>query len=90
MPAFMPREGTPLPLLADQVLGRHAHVVEEHWWSVHHRPDRPNGETVAERLAHVDEEDREPVGALGDGLARVVRASRSIRSECSARLVQIF
>ena len=61
-----------LPLLADQVLRRHFHVVEEHFGAVvvHHGADRPDGEALAQRLAHVDQEDRQALGALLGLLAR--------------------
>ena len=41
-----------LALLADQVLGRHPQIVEEHLGGgvVHHRADRPDGQAVAHRL----------------------------------------
>ena len=48
-------------------------------------------EAVADRLAHVDDEAREsPSVRFLTCSFGVVRASSSIRSECSARLVQIF
>ena len=46
---------------------------------------------VPDRLAHVDQEDREPLGPCARAWSfGVVRASSSIKSECSARLVQTF
>ena len=52
-------------LLANQILGRHLEVVEEHLGGVvvDHRLDRPDLDPVAEVLAQIDEEHREPVGA---------------------------
>jgi hypothetical protein len=42
------------------------------------------------RLAHVDDEHRQALGLRAVSSFGVVRASRIIRSECSAREVQIF
>ena len=55
-----------LPFAADQILGRHAQVVEEYFGGgmVHHGADRPDGEALAPGLAHVDQEHREPFGAF--------------------------
>ena len=60
-----------LAFLADQVRRRHAQVVEEDLGGrvIHHGADRIDLEAVPARL-HVDQEDRETVGALLDLLAR--------------------
>ena len=60
-----------LAFLADQVLGRHAQVVEEHLGGrvVHHGADRIDLQRVAGRM-HVDEEYGEAVSALLHLLAR--------------------
>ena len=50
----------------------------------------PDGQAVADRLAHVDQQHPHAVGRLRDCSRGVVRHSSSIRSECSARLIQIF
>ena len=79
-----------LSLLADEHVGRNAHLVEEHLGRVvvQHRaawidPDRAPGVT------QIDQEHGQPRG--GSIRSRVaVRASRSIKSDWSAREVQIF
>ena len=55
-----------LALLADQVLGRHLQVVEEHLAGVvvDHGVDLLDLDALALGLAQVDEEHREPLGAL--------------------------
>ena len=55
-----------LAFLADQVLGGHLHVREEHFGRgvVHHGADRADLEAVALGLAHVDDEHRQAIGAL--------------------------
>ena len=55
-----------LAFLADQILGGHLHVGEEHFGGgvVHHGADRADLETVVLRLAHVDDEHRQAVRAL--------------------------
>ena len=59
-----------LALLADQVLGRHAHVVEEHFRGgvVHHGADRADGQAL--HRPHIDHEHRQSFGALLDLFAR--------------------
>ena len=48
-----------LALHADQVIGRHAHVLEEHFGRgvVHHGADGADGQAFAFDLAHVDQKD---------------------------------
>jgi hypothetical protein len=82
-----------LALLADQVLGRHLQVVEEQLGGgvVHHRADRADGQAPcpAPRACRPGTPTcRRCFWHLSS--RGVVRASSSIRSECSARLVQIF
>ena len=79
-------------LLADERVVRHGEVGDEDLAGmvVHHRLDRPDLERVA-RGPHVDQEcERSPRCAWPTAARGVVRASSSIRSECCARLVQIF
>ena len=56
----------PPALLADQRIGRNAHIVEEELVGlvVYHGADRADLQPVAERLAHVHQEDGQPVGSL--------------------------
>ena len=81
-----------MPFLADQVLGRHFEIVEEHLGGVvvDHRLDRPDLDTLAEALAHVDQNTDSPSVRFFTSSTGVVRASSSIRSECSAREVHTF
>ena len=75
----------PLAFLADQVLGRDLQVVEEQLVGlvVDHVGDRPHRQPPPDRLAQVDDEDRQASALLLHlGQRRVVRASRIIRSEC--------
>ena len=90
MPSRMWRK--PSPSSPIERVGGQLEVVEEDLGGgvVHHRADRLDRQAVA-AVAHVDEEHRQPVGlALSTSSSGVVRASRIIRSECSAREVQIF
>ena len=58
---------------------------------VHHGADRAYGQPVADGLAHIDDEHGKSLGAASPpGRAGWCGASRIIRSEYSARLVQIF
>ncbi len=56
----------PLALLADEVLGRHPDVVEEHLRGrvIHHGADGPYAEAGGPCCPHVEDEDGQPVGAL--------------------------
>ena len=80
-------------LLADQVLGRDLEIVDEHLGGVvvDHRLERADLDRPCRRLAQIDEEDRQAVrSCFCTSSSGVVRASSSIRSECSAREVQTF
>ena len=61
-----------LALLADAVLDRHRHVVEEELGRrmIDHGADGPDGEAVSDRLAHVDQQHGHAVGRLLRFLAR--------------------
>src|SRR3546814_13853935 len=52
---------------SDLILRRHLEVVEEHLGAgvVHHGADRLDGDAAADRLAQVDDEDRESLALLG-------------------------
>ena len=58
------------PLDADQILGRHVHIVEEDLAGivVHHGADRADGQAL--RRAHVDDEGGEALGLLRHLVAR--------------------
>src|SRR4029079_8795371 len=55
-----------LALFADQRVHGYLEIVEEELRRrmVHHRADGTDGEAVADRLAHVDEQHRQSVGPL--------------------------
>ena len=74
-----------LAFLADQGVAGDRHVVEEHLAGVvvDHGVDGPDGAAVPLRLAQVDQEDGQALGALLHLVGGVVRASSSIRSECA-------
>ncbi len=61
-----------LVLLADQIFGRHFEIVEEQLGGgvVEHGADGPDGEALAQRLLHIDQQHAHAVGRLGDLLAR--------------------
>jgi len=76
-----------------RVVGRHAQVIEEDLRRrvVHHGADRVDADRVAARERHVDQKDRKGRPYASSPVrAGWVRASSSMRSECSAREVQIF
>jgi hypothetical protein len=52
-----------LPLLADQALRRHFHLVEEHFGRgmVHHGADRPNRDAMSDRRPEIHEQNRQPL-----------------------------
>ena len=52
--------------LTDQILGGHFEIVEEDFRRrmIDHRADRPNFQPVTLRLAHIDDEDGQAVGAF--------------------------
>ena len=54
-----------LAFCADEILGRHPHVLEKHLGGrvIHHGADGPDGEPVALGLAHVEEKHRQSRGA---------------------------
>jgi small GTP-binding protein len=56
-----------LPLIADQVLGGHLEVLEQQLGGgvVQHGPDRPDGQAIPDRLAHVDQQDAHAVAGPG-------------------------
>ena len=55
-----------LAFLADQVLRRHFQIVQEDFRGgvVQHGADRADGQPLAQRLFHIDQEDRKPLGLL--------------------------
>ena len=81
-----------LAFLADQVFRRHAQIVEEHFRRrvVHHGADRVDLHAGALRRRMSTRNTERPSVRFFICSRGVVRASSSIRSECSAREVQIF
>ena len=82
-----------LALFADQIFGRHFQIVEEQFGRgvIDHRADRADGEALADRLAFISTSSTlMPSVGLAASSRGVVRTSSTIRSECSARLIQIF
>ena len=57
-----------MPFFADERVDRHLEIVEEQLGRrvIHHRPDRTDRQAVPDRLAQVDEQHRQAVGALLD------------------------
>ena len=62
----------PGALFANERAGRHLEIVEEQLGGsvIHHRANGPNRQSAAHRLAQVDEQDRQAVGALRHPLDR--------------------
>ena len=75
-----------LVLLADQVLRRHLEIVEEHLVGlvIDHGVEPPQGQALAQRIAHLHQQHREAVRALFDLLGR----RRSHQQHHQVRLVR--